>query len=411
MNDLRVFLFDHEVGNLDESSSAEMSFRYHGSWVNDPKAIPISRSMPLSLKTYKGGVTRAFFSGLLPEGNPRRKIAANLGISEENDFSLLSAIGGDCAGAIRLLGDVSLDKTEIISPSVSPLSQEELASLIKQLPSRPLLAGMQGQRLSLAGAQNKLPIRIVGNDIFLSSFDQPSTHILKPESPEYPQLATIEFLCMKLAEAVGIQVPKVQRLYLAGQPCLLVERFDREISPAHAITRLHQEDFCQSLGILPQRKYQQEGGPGVSDCIMLIRDWSSTPAQDLPHFLDGLIFNVLIGNADAHGKNFSWLYDQGQRRLSPLYDLVSTTCWPELTTRMAMRIGQAKYLNEVTRDHFLKMATHCRIGKPMLGQRMNRLCDAVQKTLPIVLEEHTDLPVDLSTQLRHDIFSRLEKIK
>lgn len=411
MNDLRVFLFDHEVGNLGESSNAEMSFRYHEGWVNDPKAIPISRSMPLSHKTYKGGATRAFFSGLLPEGNPRRKIAANLGISEENDFSLLSAIGGDCAGAIRLLGNVSLDQAEIISPSVSPLSQEELASLIKQLPTRPMLAGMQGQRLSLAGAQNKLPLRILGNNVFLSSFDQPSTHILKPESPEYPHLATIEFICMKLAEAVGIQVPKVQRLYWADQPCLLVERFDRKISPAHAITRLHQEDFCQSLGIIPQRKYQQEGGPSVSDCVMLIRDWSSTPAQDLPHFIDGLIFNVLIGNADAHGKNFSWLYDQGQRRLSPLYDLVSTTCWPELTTRMAMRIGQAKHLNEVTRDHFLKMATHCRIGKPMLGQRMNRLCDAIQKTLPTVLEEHADLPVDLSTQLRNDIFSRLEKIR
>jgi len=123
-----------------------------------------------------------------------------------------------------------------------------------------------------------------------------------------------------------------------------VERYDRKIDPSTGeVQRIHQEDFCQALGVPSHRKYQQEGGPAASDLLACIRAHSTAPALDLGHFLDLLVFNVLIGNADAHGKNDSWLYTGGSRRLAPAYDLVATTLWPELSSRMAMRIGQAKH--------------------------------------------------------------------
>jgi serine/threonine-protein kinase HipA len=114
------------------------------------------------------------------------------------------------------------------------------------------------------------------------------------------------------------------------------------------------EDICQALGFPPERKYQQEGGPLLRDCIALLRDWSTAPVLDIRSLIDGLIFNVLIGNADAHGKNFLLLYQGGQRRLAPFYDLVCTMAWPEVSDHLSMKIGGCKTLKEITSVHWQK---------------------------------------------------------
>jgi serine/threonine-protein kinase HipA len=151
------------------------------------------------------------------------------------------------------------------------------------------------------------------------------------------------------------------------------------------ITRLHQEDFCQALGFPPERKYQQEGGPLLRDCISLLREWSTVPVLDIRDFVDGLIFNVLIGNADAHGKNYSMLYKGASRRLAPFYDLVCTLAWPELSKNLSMKIGKGKSLDEIEPIHFQKMATENDLGWPMLRERMERLC---QKVLEVLSERN-----------------------
>lgn len=194
---------------------------------------------------------------------------------------------------------------------------------------RPLMAGSEGVRLSLAGAQGKLPLVVREGRVFLPLDDTPSTHILKPEPERFPGLVANELFCLRLAKASGLDVPDAEAGRAGGVPYLLISRYDRVGN-----SRVHQEDVCQALGFPPERKYQQEGGPLLRDGIALLREWSTAPVLDIRSLIDGLIFNVLIGNADAHGKNYSLLYHKGARRLAPFYDLVCTLAWPEVSENL-----------------------------------------------------------------------------
>ena len=243
---------------------------------------------------------------------------------------MLERIGGECAGAVSLLPEDSPPPT-VGERRVRELSEKELEEIVAELPRHPLLAGHEGLRLSLAGAQSKLPVLILDAVVALPLGNTPSTHIIKPEPDHFPGLVAVEVLCMTLAKTIGLNVPSVSVRLAGDKPCIVVQRYDRTIDEDGSVTRVHQEDFCQALGFPPERKYQQEGGPLLRDCIGLLRDWSTIAALDIRDFLDGLIFNVLIGNADAHGKNYSILYHKGNRRLAPLYDLVCTLAWPELS--------------------------------------------------------------------------------
>ena len=192
---------------------------------------------------------------------------------------------------------------------------------------------------------------------------------------------------MTLARAVGLNVPSVSTRSVGNKPCIVVQRYDRKINLDGTVTRIHQEDFCQALGFPPERKYQQEGGPLLRDCIAMLREWSTVAALDIRDFLDGLIFNVLIGNADAHGKNYSILYRKGERRLAPFYDLVCTLAWPELSKTPAMKIGRSDSIETITPDHWQKMAQEASLGWPMLRERIVALC---RKTIAGL--RHTDVP-------------------
>jgi serine/threonine-protein kinase HipA len=173
----------------------------------------------------------------------------------------------------------------------------------------------------------------------------------------------------------------VESRRIGDKACIIVQRYDRMSHADGTITRLHQEDFCQALGFPPEQKYQKEGGPLFKNCISLLRQWSTTPVLDIRDFIDGIIFNVLIGNADAHGKNYSMIYKDNTRRLAPFYDLVCTLAWPELSKATSMKIGKAKWLNEITPVHFRQMAEETNLGWPMVRERMARLCGKIQESL------------------------------
>ena len=380
MSVLVVYLHEERVGELEQDDSDLLRFRYASDWLTRANAAPLSRTLPLTPETYEGRQARPFFAGILPEAGPRTRIAEILGISEGNDFALLERIGGECAGAVSLL-----------PPGLSPvpvekrlrvLAEKELETIVLELPRRPLLAGEDGLRLSLAGAQDKLPVALDGDLIALPLGNTPSTHIIKPEPERFPGLVANEVFCMRLAEMVGLSVPEVTFRAIGGKPCLVVARYDRVHNQAAGITiRLHQEDFCQALGRPPERKYQQEGGPRVRDCVALLREWSTTPVLDIRAFVDGLAFNMLIGNADAHGKNYAMLYRAGQRRLAPFYDLVSTIAWPDLSTRLAMNIGNGKNVNDLNPAHFRRMAEDAALGWPMVRERIEILSGKLAKTV------------------------------
>jgi serine/threonine-protein kinase HipA len=322
---------------------------------------------------------------------------------------MLERIGGECAGAVSLLPE-GVAPTDSKNARHRKLTEPELRQLIAELPNRPLMVGTDGLRLSLAGAQDKLPVIVHNNGICLPLGDTPSTHILKPEPDRFPGLATNEIFCMTLAQAVGLNAPNIEYRPIGKKSCILVQRYDRATDEAGSTTRLHQEDFCQALGFPPERKYQAEGGPMLGDCISLLRDWSTAPVLDIPNFINGLIFNVLIGNTDAHGKNYSLLYSGGERRLSPYYDLVSTLAWPTLSKNLAMKIGGCESVNAFTIGDWERMAKKTGLGWPMIRERMTESCHNVLNKLGEVQEQTEEYNKSMVTLLHETIGGRVVRM-
>ena len=184
MKRLAVYLNCTQVGVYEQDRHGAVSFQYAEPWLNDDAAYPLSKTLPLKDEAFNGNAARPFFAGILPEEDPRKKIAAILGISAANDFAMLERIGGECAGAVCLLPEDAPAPNDT-DPDVRELSDAELESVIRELPRRPLMAGEEGVRLSLAGAQGKLPVLIRDDKICLPLGSTPSSHIIKPEPERF----------------------------------------------------------------------------------------------------------------------------------------------------------------------------------------------------------------------------------
>lgn len=399
---LDVYLHDTLVGYLQQNPQGRMSFQYAETWLSNPKAVAISRSLPLRAERFPQKACQGYFGGILPEERKRELVARNLGISVRNDYAMLEAIGGECAGAVTFVpaGGAIQDQ----GPGYKKLTPPELAQILRDLPRKPLLAGHRDVRLSLAGAQDKIAVMVSGQDIFLPLGGAPSTNILKPAIEHFEGLVFNEALCMQLAGAMGLPVAEVEVRCVEEIDYLLIQRYDRRESPVEETNtsqsqprwrRLHQEDFCQALGVVSERKYQTEGGPSLARCFALLREVSTTPVIDLQRFLDAVIFNVLIGNHDAHAKNFSLIYEpsgssQGgwTARLAPLYDLVCTSFYPEITTRMAMRIGDEYSSEKLRPRHFEQMAKKSGLAVPPVLRRVTELAETTRDAITRITVQH-----------------------
>jgi serine/threonine-protein kinase HipA len=391
---LDVYLHRELVGHLIQDDGGQMVFDYAERWLQNPGATPLSHSLPLRRERFTRKECRGYFVGILPEESKREIIARNLGISKRNDYAMLERIGGECAGAVTFLpaGDALPTRDD----HYRALSANELAGILKELPRRPLLAGETGIRLSLAGAQDKIAVRVEGDAISLPLGGAPSTHILKPAVEQFAGVVFNEAFCMRLAAATGLPAAKAEIRRVEDVEYLLVERYDRTRSQGPervTLERLHQEDFCQALGIVSEHKYQKEGGPSLKQCFALLREVSSVPVLDLARLLDAVIFNFLVGNNDAHGKNFSLLYHGAgtaglETRLAPLYDVVSTRYYPELTQEMAMKIGGEYSSDRVSKTNFEQLAEDAGLAKPLVRRRVPELAEAVLSNLDKTGIEH-----------------------
>lgn len=370
---LDVYLLNQFIGRLEQNADGDMVFQYLESWLARPNAVALSQSLPLRAEHFSHRECRAFFGGMLPEGQVREKVARNLGISARNDVRMLEAIGGECAGAVTLLP--TDEAFPLQANDCRMLTDSQLADVLRQLPRRPLLAGEDHIRLSLAGAQDKMAVRLVEAQICLPLDGAASTHILKPAVADFEDIAANEWLCMRLAQAVGLKAASVEMRRVEEIDYLLIERYDRIRGEDGSIVRLHQEDFCQAMGIVSERKYQNEGGPSLMQCFDLLRRVSSVPAVEIGRLLNAVAFNFLIGNNDAHSKNFSLLYTFNVEKreitsLASLYDLVCTACYPELSGKMAMKIGGEYELARVTPRHFERFAEETGLSKPLVKRRV-----------------------------------------
>ena len=364
------------VGTLSVDVHGEMGFAYLPAWIARTDARAISVSLPLREEPYSRRECLPFFEGILPEESQRENVAAALGVSERNEFRLLEMLGGEVAGALALWPEG--EEPPALDGRFTPklLSDKELRVLIDSLPKRPMLAGEEGLRLSLAGAQAKLPVILTPDGIALPAPGQPTTHILKPPITRFEGTTENEAYGMRLANLIGLQVAEVEIHRAGGTPFLLVRRYDRVIGEDGVVTRLHQEDFCQALGFTSARKYASDGGPVFRDLFALLRRVATRPAIEVLKLFDAAIFNLIIGNADAHGKNYSLLYN-GSTELAPLYDLLSTVAYPELSPRLAMKIAKRAALEDIQARDWARFAEETGLTEPFIRRRVKALCGLV----------------------------------
>jgi serine/threonine-protein kinase HipA len=394
MKTLQVIYHGRSIGELQQTDSGRLGFAYSPAWLNSNQKRPLSYSLPLREAAFDERECIGFFGGLLPEERNRDVIAKNLGITSKNDFAMLKEIGGECAGAISLMPIG--EPINIQEPKYTYLSERELEAILLQLPQTPLLAGSKEIRLSLAGAQNKLALFKDDKGFALPLNESPSSHILKPDSQIFPKLVENEAYCLWLAAECGLPTAEAEITETGDQRSLLIKRYDRTIQNNQWV-RLHQEDFCQALGISSRIKYQAEGGPGFANCFDLIRKASAQPARDLITLFEASIFNYLIGNNDAHGKNFSLLYTPiGERfsaRLAPLYDLVCTTYFEDLSPRMAMKIGKAYHPSELRLKHWEAFWETIGFSKRQALKRSLDFADRVSASMKTSLENEVEVKI------------------
>ena len=378
MSDILLVYWNHTLVGTLEQDATRLAFRYDAQYLARIGAVPLSRHLPVRNEAFDHEASLAFFANLLPEGDIRRQVARQVGVSVENVFGLLAAIGGDCAGAVSLLPPGMSSET---SGVYQPISREKLAEELVNLPDHPFLAGDEGVRLSLAGAQNKLPVFYDGIDFFIPEGQYPSSHILKTAITQLEDSVTNEAFCMTLARNAGLPAPQAGIVEINGTPVYLVERYDRTPGVDGRLERLHQEDFCQALGVSPEMKYEAEGGPGFKDCFKLVEEWSDEPIVDSLLLLDWALFNLLIGNADSHAKNLSVLYAGGTIRLAPFYDLLSTAVYERVNNKFAMKLGGQRDPRYLAPNHLSRFAEDIGVELRTVKIRMKELIDRVHRAI------------------------------
>lgn len=381
------------VGILEERPGGSMELAYDAEWLARRDRFPISVRLPLGAAAF-GSPAHAFFANLLPEGELRRLLCRRLGISPDNDFALLEAIGGECAGALSLSPEEPSGAAQ--KPDYRPISLRELEKLASEsvLPS---IDGRAGLRLSMAGAQDKLPVRLEGDRILLPLGASASTHLLKFPNQHYKHLPANEVLITEVARQLKLPVVDAELRSFKSQGMCVVPRYDRIVDPGGSVARLHQEDLCQALGKPPSNKYEKEGGPTFVQCLECVRSVSADPLADTRQLIRWMAFCILALNSDGHAKNVSILYRAGEARLAPFYDLLCTRAYPRLARELAMAVGEETEPTQVRRSHWERLAESAGLGARFVIDTVRPLAaeipDAVSTSAKIFRERYGESPI------------------
>jgi serine/threonine-protein kinase HipA len=353
-NRLAIWLYGTKVATV-EQERRRMRLQYTGDAMRSfPAGTPLlSLRLAVRQERFPNGVVRSFLDGLLPEDDSRRLIAQDLGLRADDTFALARALGRDCAGALVIQTDDEETPPPATTLTAEPLNEAEIAHLVENLRRAPLGVD-QRVRISLAGVQEKLLLTRLPDGSWGRPVDgTPSTHILKPEIRGYPRTVENEAFCMRVAKNLGMDVADVETITIGGRRLIVVSRYDRVVTPTGEVERVHQEDFCQATGMQPAQKYEEDGGPSLRKVAGIL---SEADPDSLQALLRAVTLNVIIGNGDAHAKNFSLLHDRGGAlRLAPLYDLLSTLMYGD--DRLAMYVDNVHRTNQVTFERLINEAT------------------------------------------------------
>ncbi len=413
---LEVYLHGRRSGVLYDNDGV-LSFIYDSS-----ADTPLTVRMPLREQPYTDKDCRVFFENLLPEGEIRGVVAVKERVSEGNVFSLLEKIGGECAGAVSLYEEgMQPVKGGETKPRV--ITDEALCAIIDSQKSSPLLTG-NNIRLSLAGAQAKFAVYVDGGAVYYPDDKHFSSHLVKPGNSIFEGIAVNEYFCMRLAALMGLTVAATEIKSVNNRSYIIVDRFDRMIKEGKR-RRLHQEDFCQALGRTPDRKYQKEGGPGIKECFKFLEGRAGI--APLERLLSVFVFNYLIGNCDAHAKNFSVLHDvdavsvkdgklyalenKGGITPAPFYDLVSTEVYDALSKEMAMKIGAAWDIREVQKTDFYKAAAELNVREKEVDSLIESFSEIKEKAAIVISDiEQSGFDAGICRRISEGIKKRYEKL-
>lgn len=413
MSKLIVYYQEKIVGHLSFDKDERLSFQYDKNWLVFKDRFPLSLALALVEKTHGHLETKSFFENLLPEGEIKNLIEAHGKSSIKSEFGFLQEFGGDCAGAFKILPE----KAKIIQ-SKTPRKELRLEVIFKYLNEKKSLTDVilnkEGGKFSLAGAQDKFAVIFEKNKIYLPLDGSPTTHIIKPHVRYFNSTHDTpynEYLCMKLAAAVGLNVPKVD--IIEGEyPLFIVERFDRTQTKT-GISRIHQQDFCQAQGITSLKKYESDGGPTFANNYNLVKANSSAPIPDLNQLLKWLIFNLVIGNNDSHSKNLAFLQTGEGIRLAPFYDLLSTSVYKEIGQNFAFKIGGQNLWFKLKTRLFDRVSAELDLKEDVLPKMALKLLNDIEKKLPKLVEEFNERFPDVKTGkvLEKEILKRVAFFK
>ncbi|MDR2199263.1 MAG: HipA domain-containing protein [Deltaproteobacteria bacterium] len=394
------------VGFLHQKpKQGSFTFQYDDNWL-DNNFPPISFSLPLRNEPYNWEDCINFFQNLIPEGDSLNNIATYKRLSTNNIYDFLRRYGKECAGALIIhdsneeidyTNHTYIDVTDQILDAISNPKKKDINLLV-----------LTNARLSLAGAQNKLPVLFKKDKFYIPAKDSiaATTHIIKPASTRFKKLHINETFCMKLAEELGLPVAKSDILTIDKVDIYITERYDRKIMYDGTIQKLHQEDFCQALGYPNSRKYESSGGPGIKQCLDFIinNDISDQTTAKL-NFSKLLIFNFIIGNCDAHAKNISILYDFDDKNiinhsLAPFYDLVSTKIYKNLSRELAMFIGKTKEHGLLSKESINILIEDLQFEKKDFGEMAFSFIQNIQNSVRKIMKIYSS----------HDEICKFQKV-
>jgi serine/threonine-protein kinase HipA len=377
------------VGYFTEVPPTSTSFNYSEDWVwRYAKGLvqQISLSLPVIPHDQSQDAT-AFVAGLLPDSMRHRNLlAGEMGIEDDpSEFAFLSKMGRDAAGALTVIPEEEVLSTG--KPGVRWIDEAEFAEHLRSLPRRPLLFDEEeGMTLSLAGVNDKTAVTVAKGRIGLPHNGFPSTHVVKVDIPNLKDSIRTEQFCLDIARGIGLNVPNSQIETFGDQTFMIMARYDRVIRGGE-LCRVHQEDFCQALGVMPSKKYERHGGPGWPEAFELIRQ-SSDPMNDRRSLLKHAIFQYLSGNPDAHAKNYSLVYKGGTGgvRLSPIYDLNNAEAhrhnFKKTQPIMAMSIGGVSNPNDVDGRAWRQFSADCGFRPDLVLREVYDMAGGILDVLP-----------------------------
>lgn len=425
---LLVYLNGRLVGRLRRETSGAIDFQYDPSWLAWEHAIPVSLSLPLREDRYLGAPVVAVFDNLLPDNEKiRGRVAARVDAEGIDAYSLLAAIGRDCVGALQFLPEGS-EPPRPGEIEGEPVNDRAIAKILDDLAANPLgLDDSEHFRISLAGVQDKTAFLRHDGQWLKPNGTTPTTHIFKPQIGKVPG-STIDFsnsveneyLCLTFLRALGFDTANVEIQTFGRKRVLVVERFDRTYARDGRLLRQPQEDFCQALSVPWTKKYENDGGPGIIDCLDLLGA-SDEVTLDRQAFMKAVIAFWLLGATDGHAKNFSiFLYPGGGFRLTPLYDVLSVQPVHDarqLTRnryRMAMAVGDRRHyrVDSIMPRHFYQTGAKAGLDEGTIrGLFAQLVADAPEAIQATKASLPRGFPKDLANSIFTGFNSRLRLLE